>query len=90
MIYNEDDDVVDPQAIHAYAISVHAQLIMHSWRPLLSWRAYSFEGGDFISLSQAGHFMTRIPASNIYDGLVEVGQISLNGINEQFSHYSIS
>jgi len=27
VIYNEDDDVVDPQAIHAYAIGVHAQLI---------------------------------------------------------------
>ena len=24
VIYNEDDDVVDPQAIHAYAIGVHA------------------------------------------------------------------
>ena len=27
VIYNEDDDVVDPQAIRAYAIGVHAQLI---------------------------------------------------------------
>jgi alpha/beta superfamily hydrolase len=27
VIYNEDDDVVDPQAIYAYAIGVHAQLI---------------------------------------------------------------
>ena len=27
VIYNEDDDVVDPQAIHAYAIGVQAQLI---------------------------------------------------------------
>ena len=27
VIYNEDDDVVDPQAICAYAMSVHAQLI---------------------------------------------------------------
>ena len=27
VIYNEDDDVVDPQAIHTYAIGVHAQLI---------------------------------------------------------------
>ena len=26
VIYNEDDDVVDPQAIHAYAIGVQAQL----------------------------------------------------------------
>ena len=63
VIYNEDDDVVDPQAIHAYAIGVHTIDPCDNWRPLLSWRAYSFEGGDFISLSQAGHFMTRIPAS---------------------------
>ena len=27
VIYNEDDDVVDPQVIHAYAIGVQAQLI---------------------------------------------------------------
>lgn len=27
VIYNEDDDVVDPQAIRAYAIGIHAQLI---------------------------------------------------------------